>query len=162
MDLFIREAMKSDYESLLPLFSQLHEFHVFVRPDVYKENSTPVEQELFESQLNDDKQHIFVAIIGNEIVGVVVTKEEEVTENTFINARRVILINSLCVAATHRKKGIGKKLTKHVFDFGRTLKVDSIELGVSEENTSAIEFYRTIGMKTKSRKMELILNDRDA
>ncbi|WP_100407661.1 N-acetyltransferase [Bacillus solitudinis] len=34
----------------------------------------------------------------------------------------------------------------------------SIELGVSEENTSAIEFYRAIGMTTKSRKMEIILN----
>ncbi|WP_082306968.1 GNAT family N-acetyltransferase [Bacillus sp. FJAT-27245] len=53
---------------------------------------------------------------------------------------------------------MGKKLTKYVFEFGRSLKVDSIELGVSEENTSAIEFYRSIGMTTKSRKMGIILN----
>lgn len=158
MNIFIRNAKQSDYESLLPLFRQVHEFHVFVRPDLYKENSTPVEQEFFESQLIDGKQHIFVATISNDIVGVVVTKEEEVTENTFVKKRKVLFIKSLCVAETHRKKGIGKKLTKYVFDFGRSLKVDSIELGVSEENTSAIEFYRSIGMTTKSRKMEIILN----
>src|SRR6185312_7891987 len=81
INIFIRKAKQSDYESLLPLFRQVHEFHVFVRPDLYKENSTPVEQEFFESQLIDGKQHIFVATIGNDIVGVVVTKEEEVTEN---------------------------------------------------------------------------------
>ena len=49
-------------------------------------------------------------------------------------------------------------MTKFVFDFGKSLTVDSIELGVSEENTSAIEFYRSIGMTTKSRRMELKFN----
>jgi len=34
------------------------------------------------------------------------------------------------------------------------------ELGVSEENTTAIEFYRSIGMITKGRKMEITLNYR--
>lgn len=106
MDIFIRNAKQSDYESLLPLFRQVHDYHVFVRPDVYKENATPVGQEFFESQLIDDKQHISVAAIGDDIVGVVVTKEEEVTENTFVKARNVLFIKSLCVAETHRKKGI--------------------------------------------------------
>ncbi|MEN2766247.1 GNAT family N-acetyltransferase [Ornithinibacillus xuwenensis] len=157
MNIYIRNATQSDYESLLPLFRQVHEFHVFVRPDLYKENSTPVEQEFFESQLIDEKQHIFVATIGNDIVGFVVAKEDEVIENTFVNERNVIFIKSLCVSETHRKLGIGKKLMKHVFDFGSGLKIDSIELGVSEENLSAIEFYKSIGMATKSRKMELKL-----
>lgn len=85
------------------------------------------------------------------------TKEEEITENTFVKERKVLFIKSLCVSETHRKKGIGKKLTKHVFGFGKKLKVDSIELGVSEENTSAIEFYNSVGMTTKGRKMEIIL-----
>ncbi|TFE00602.1 GNAT family N-acetyltransferase [Jeotgalibacillus salarius] len=158
MNIFIRAASSSDYESLLPLFRQVHAFHVHVRPDLYKENDTPVEQAFFENQLIDDTQHIFVAVISNELVGVVVTKEEVVTENTFVNERKMLLVNSLCVAETHRKKGIGKKLTEYVFDFGRSLKVDSIELGVSEENTSAIEFYKSIGMTTKSRKMEIMLD----
>jgi ribosomal protein S18 acetylase RimI-like enzyme len=158
MDTSIRNAEQNDYESLLPLFRQVHNYHVFVRPDLYKENSTPVEREFFESQLIDDKQHIFVAAIGKEIVGVIVTKEEEIPENSFVKARKVLVINSLCVAETYRKKGIGKELTKFVFDFGKSLRVDSIELGVSEKNTSAIEFYRLIGMTTKSRKMEIIFN----
>ncbi|SDQ93115.1 GNAT family N-acetyltransferase [Virgibacillus salinus] len=158
MDISIRNVEQNDYDFLLPLFRQVHEFHVFVRPDLYKENITPVEQEFFESQLIDSKQHIFVATIGNDIVGVIVTKEEETIENSFVKARKVLVINSLCVAETHRKKGIGKKLTKYVFDFGRSLRVDGIELGVSEENTSAIEFYRSIGMTTKGRKMEVSLN----
>jgi diamine N-acetyltransferase len=158
MDISIRNANQSDYESLLPLFRQVHDLHVFDRPDLYKENSTPVGQELFESQLADIKQHIFVATIGIEIVGIVAMKEEEITENSFVNARKVLFINSLCVAETQRKKGIGKRILQYVFDFGKSLKVDSIELGVTEKNCSAIGFYESIGMTTKSRKMEFILN----
>ncbi|RDY70182.1 GNAT family N-acetyltransferase [Halobacillus trueperi] len=158
MNIAIRNAERNDYESLLPLFRQVHNFHVSVRPDLYIDNSNPVEQEFFERQLDDGKQHIFVATISGNIVGVIVTKEEETMENFFVKARNVLLINSLSVDETHRKKGNGKKLTEHVFDFGRGLKVDSIELGVSEQNTSAIEFYRSIGMTTKSRKMEMIFN----
>ncbi|MDP5276000.1 GNAT family N-acetyltransferase [Chengkuizengella axinellae] len=158
MDISIRKANKSDYEPSLCLFRQVHELHVSERPDLYKENSTPVSQEFFENQLNDVKQHIFVATIGNEIVGVIVMKEEEITENSFVKARKVLFINSLCIAEAQRKKGIGKTLMKYVFDFGRSLKVDSIELGVSEKNPDSIEFYESIGMTTKSRKMEIILN----
>ncbi|REJ11261.1 GNAT family N-acetyltransferase [Halobacillus trueperi] len=158
MEISIRKAEQDDYESLLPLFKQIHEFHVFARPDLYIENSTPVAQEFFKSQLMDGKQHIFVAAIGIDIVGVIVTMEEEIIQNSFVKARKVLFINSLCVSETHRKIGVGKKLTTYVFDFGRSLGVDSIELGVSEENTSAIDFYRSMGMTTKSRKMEMPFN----
>jgi diamine N-acetyltransferase len=158
MDISIRNANQGDYKSLIPLFREIHELHVCKRPDLYKENFTPVSQEFFESQLDDLKQHIFVAAIGIEIVGFVVMKEEEITENSFMKARKVLLINSLCVAETQRKKGIGKRLLQYVFDFGRSLNVDSIELGVSEKNSSAIEFYQSNGMATKSRKMEFIMN----
>lgn len=158
MNISIREAIKSDYDSLLPLFSQVHELHVSERPDLYKENSTPVGQEFFESQLVDPRQNIFVGTIGIEIVGFVVMKEEGVIENSFVNERKILNINSLCVAEIQRNKGVGKSLLQYVFDFGRSLEVDSVELGVSERNPSAIRFYESIGMATKSRKMEIILN----
>ena len=158
MNLSIRNADRSDYESLLPLFRQVHELHVCARPDLYLVNSTPVGQEVFESQLVDDQQHIFVANIGIEIVGIVVMKEEEITENSFVKAGKVLVINSLCVAETQRNKGIGKRIMQYVIEFGRSLKVDRIELGVLEKNSPAIEFYQSIGMTTKSRKMEFLMN----
>ncbi|KQL50011.1 acetyltransferase [Brevibacillus choshinensis] len=157
MDIFIRNANQDDYESLLSLFWQVHHLHVMERSDLYKKNSVPVGEEFFNNQLKDDKQHIFVATLGIEIVGVVVLKEEEIPENSFVNARKVLLVDSLCVADTIRQKGIGSKLMQHVFDFARGLKVDSIELGVLEKNQNAIHFYESIGMTTKSRKMEFRL-----
>ncbi|MED1954285.1 GNAT family N-acetyltransferase [Brevibacillus centrosporus] len=158
MEISIRSAQPDDYALLLSLFWQVHHLHVVERPDLYKKNATPVGEELFHNQLKDDKQQIFVATLGNEIVGVVVLKQEDIPENSFVNARKILLVDSLCVADSHRKKGIGRKLLQYVFDFGRGLKVDSIELGVIEENQNAIHFYQSMGMTTKSRKMEFRLD----
>ena len=44
MDISIRSAEQNDYDFLLPLFRQVHEMHVFVGPDLYIENSIPIEQ----------------------------------------------------------------------------------------------------------------------
>lgn len=57
-------------------------------------NSTPVGEEFFFSQLIDPKQHIFVATISIEIIGLVVTKEEDITENSFVNGRKMLYVNS--------------------------------------------------------------------
>ncbi|MGG0176459.1 N-acetyltransferase family protein [Gottfriedia acidiceleris] len=158
MEISIRNANQNDYESLLPLFRQVHDLHVFERPDLYKENSTPVGEEEFNNQLKDSKQHILVATLGTEIVGVAVLKEEEILENSFVNARKILLLNSLCVDDASRKKGIGRKLMQSVLDFAKELNVDSIELGVLESNQNAIHFYESIGMATKNRKMEFRLS----
>ncbi|MEH7349351.1 GNAT family N-acetyltransferase [Gottfriedia acidiceleris] len=158
MEISIRIANQEDYESLLPLFRQVHDLHVFERPDLYKENPTPVGEEEFNNQLKDDKHHILVAILGTEIVGAAVLKEEEISENSFVNARKILLVNSLCVDDASRKKGIGRKLMQSVIDFAKELDVDSIELGVSESNQNAIHFYESIGMATKNRKMEFRLS----
>jgi diamine N-acetyltransferase len=158
MNITIRNANRSDYEALLPLFRQVHDLHVCERPDLYKECSTPVDEAYYERQLADVHQYISVACIGTEIVGFVVMREEEIAENSFVNARKVLLIDSLCVAEDQRKMGIGKKIMQHVFDFGKELKVESIELGVLEKNLTAIKFYESIGLVTKSRKMEFVLN----
>lgn len=157
MVLKIRQARSDDYDSLVPLFRQVHDLHVHERPDIYKDNPLPVERDFFLNQITDSKQHVFVASSGTDIHAVVVTREEEIIANSFVNARKILYINSLCVTEDKRDKGIGRVMMEFVLEFGRKLKVDSIELGVSESNRSAIRFYESIGLKTKSRKMEFRL-----
>ncbi|MFD4706867.1 GNAT family N-acetyltransferase [Gottfriedia sp. NPDC058432] len=157
MEITIRNANQEDYESLISLFRQVHDLHVLERPDLYKENSTPVGEEEFNNQLKDDKQHIIVATLATKILGVAVLKEEEIPENSFVNARKILLLNSLCVDDASRKKGIGRKLMQYIIDFAKELNVDSVELGVSESNQKAIHFYESIGLTTKNRKMEFRL-----
>lgn len=44
------------------------------------------------AEARDPKQHIFVATISLEIIGLVVTKEEDITENSFVNARKILYV----------------------------------------------------------------------
>ena len=157
MKLKIREARIEDYDSLLPLFRQVHELHVIERPDIYNDNPIPVERDFYLNQIADSMQHIFVAYRGIDIYAVVVMREEEVTANSFVKARKILFVNSLCVAEEQRGNGIGKLMMGFVLDYGRKLNVESIELGVSESNRYAIQFYESIGLKTKSRRMEFRL-----
>jgi len=159
MEVKIREARKEDYDSLLPLFQQVHDLHVTERSDIYIENSTPVEYDFYLSQLSDSKQAIFVAYGGKDIYAVVALKQEEVVANSFLRNRRILFINSLCVVENQRGTGIGKKMMEFICEYGKKLNVDSIELGVLENNKSAIRFYESIGLRTKSRKMEFILDN---
>ena len=155
----IREARIEDYDSLLPLFRQVHELHVFERHDVFIDNPIPVERDFYMNQITDSTQHIFVAYEGVDIYAVVVLKEEEVVANSFVKARKILYVSSLCVAEDQRGNGIGKLMMEFVLDYGRKLDVDSIELGVSESNQSAIQFYESIGLNTKSRRMEFRLSE---
>ncbi|MCD4713921.1 MAG: GNAT family N-acetyltransferase [Clostridiales bacterium] len=157
MELKIREARIEDYDSLLPLFQQVHDLHVSERSDIYIENSSPVEHDFYLNQLSDCKQHIFVAYSGIDVYAVVVMREEKVMANSFLKARSILFINSLCVTEKQRGTGVGKMMMEFVFEYGRKLYVDSIELGVLENNKAAIQFYESIGLKTKSRKMEIRL-----
>ena len=84
-------------------------------------------------------------------------RQEEVVANSFLQNRSILFINSLCVKEKQRGTGVGKMMMEFVFEYGKKLNVDSIELGVLENNKSAIQFYESIGLKTKSRKMELRL-----
>lgn len=157
MSLIIRKAKPEDYDALLPLFQQVHGLHVLERPDIYTDTPTPVERDFYMKQMSDDKQHIFVASIGTNIDAVVVMKEEEVLENSFVKARKILVVNSLCVEKEKRGTGIGKAMMEFVFDYGRKIHVDSIELGVSNGNKAAMRFYESLGLRTKSRRMEFRL-----
>lgn len=72
--------------------------------------------------------------------------------------RKTLFVNELTVIEKYRGQGIGKYLFEFVIKKGRELKVQSIDLTVAEFNQSAIEFYKYIGMKTRSRRMEYIIS----
>lgn len=112
MDFIIRKATPEDYDNLLPLFQQVHDIHVVDRPD----NPTPVEWDFYMKQMYDDQQHLFVASEGAHIIAIVVMKEEEVVESSFVNDRKILVVNSLCVHKEKRGAGVGKAMMEFVIE----------------------------------------------
>ena len=48
MNIQIRLAKKTDYESVIKIMSQVQDMHVEWRPDIYKHNDNVISQDVFE------------------------------------------------------------------------------------------------------------------
>jgi ribosomal protein S18 acetylase RimI-like enzyme len=75
----------------------------------------------------------WVAISGDEIVGVTMTRDEWVTD--------------LWVRRDHRRTGVGRRLLAHAEVEIQSRGYRSIRLRVVKSNTRAVEFYRSHGWK---------------
>lgn len=53
--------------------------------------------------------------------------------------------------------GIGSLLFNHIVEYARLKEASSIQLLVWEFNRDAINFYESMGMSTRNRRMEIIL-----
>jgi len=126
----IRTARPDDFQALIPLFQQIHNQHVALRPDHYR----VAEQD--------------------GLAGVIVLKEDIVEGSGFVFDKHYLRIISLVVADTHQKQGVGKRLMQAAYAHAETIGCDKIELGVDDANQEAIAFYEALGMAVRSRRME--------
>jgi ribosomal-protein-alanine N-acetyltransferase len=61
-----------------------------------------------------------------------------------------IHINTLAVAASHRRRGIATTLLRFVFDEGRTAGMRRATLDVRRSNEAALQLYRRLGFVVKA------------
>lgn len=149
----IRTARPDDFQALIPLFQQIHEQHVALRPDHYRPHEMPVSEDLFLSQLDRSDFEILIAEYKG-LAGVIVLKEDIIEGSGFVFDKHYLRVISLVVADTHQKQGVGKRLMQAAYAHAKTIGCDRIELGVDDANQEAIAFYEALGMSVRSRRME--------
>lgn len=149
----IREAKQTDFESFKNLQKQIHDMHVQERPDIYREHH--LELEAFEQLLAEKK----VYLVENDtlVLAYAIIRLEESQDDVRKNKvhRKVVVIDEICVDDDYRSQEIGNFLFGKAILFAKEQGATGIELGVWEFNQSAIHFYESLGMTTKTRKMEL-------
>ena len=67
--------------------------------------------------------------------------------------RRVAVVENLAVREDVRRAGIGRALMDHAQRWAEDLGATEIDLNVHEFNQAAIDFYRSLGYATSSRRM---------
>lgn len=149
----IRTARPDDFQALIPLFQQIHDQHVALRPDHYRPHEMPVPEDLFLSQLENPDYALLVAE-QDGLAGVIVLKEDSVEGSGFVFDKHYLRVISLVVADTHQKQGVGRRLMQAAYAHAETIGCDKIELGVDDANQEAIVFYEALGMAVRSRRME--------
>lgn len=152
----IREATKQDYKSINKLIVEVHNLHLEVRSDYFKENDTPLNKGDYEELLDKEECKIFlVETQCKEVIACTTLRLVETEENSILIQRKFVYMEDLCVKEQYRGKGIGELLFNRAAEYTKEIGVSSLELSVWEFNESAIRFYESMGMKTRTRKMAI-------
>ena len=153
MDVKIRIANKSDYESVIKIMSQVQDMHVEWRPDIYRHNDNLIPNDVFNKIIENET--FYVTESDNGVVGVLEIGFRHIESPSHVT-RDFIFIDTMAIDENYRGMGIGHKM----FDFINAIKkeknLDGIELQVNARNRAAYEMYRKYGFTEKSINMELL------
>ena len=139
MDIIIRPAETSDFDSVVHILNQVQALHVNWRPDIYKESKDFFSLDAFQDAL--DKEAFYVAESEHRIIGILELTYRHIEFPSMLT-RDVIYIGH------------------HFFEMLKDLKkekhFDGIELQVNAKNVAAYEMYKKYGFTEKSINMELL------
>ena len=154
MKISVRKATINDYNILRELFDELDTFHRDNLPHLFQKTSGPVREQDYYSELIADKNtSLFVAELGEKLVGFVHAIIRDTPVIPIFVPRRYTIIDSILVKSEFQNHGIGRKLINVVQEWAITKGATSIELNVYEFNKTAISFYEKLGYHPYSRKM---------
>lgn len=153
MNIQIRLAKESDYESVVRIMSQVQDMHVEWRPDIYQHNDELIPQDVFEKILENDT--FYVAENVDSVVGLLQIAYRHV-ESPFHVTRNFIFIDSMAIDEKYRGMGIGHKMFDYLKQLKQEKNLDGIELQVNARNRVAYEMYTKYGFTEKSINMELL------
>ena len=139
MDIIIRPAETSDFDSVVHILNQVQALHVNWRPYIYKESKDFFSLNAFQDAL--DKEAFYVAESEHRIIGIL--------ELTY----RHIEFPSML---SRDEMGIGHHFFEMLKDLKKEEHFDGIELQVNAKNVAAYEMYKKCGFTEKSINMELL------
>jgi ribosomal protein S18 acetylase RimI-like enzyme len=159
MTLQIREALRSDLDSLVRLHEPLHQLFVRSSPRLAKEAIDPREvRDFFEAVLDGPESTIAVAGIDGVVSGFIWFHVVALPERLFGRASRHLYIIAIAVAPGAQRRGVGSALVRHVKARALEEKAEEILLDVYPANSSAQQFYKASGFLAVTEKLRLPLD----
>ncbi len=152
----IRIADINDFEEVYKLLEQILKFHLYRRPDIFKDGTVITEKQYME-MIENPNEAILLWIEDDKVVGLCHMIKKEIIGMAILNDRVQAFIEDFVVDSEYRFKGIGRKLFEKAKEQAKEWKVASLELNVWEVNKEAVCFYNKMGLKVKSRRMECII-----
>ena len=138
----IRKLTINDFEIVESVIAKLHKIHVVNRPYFYIENEHPISKKEYKAMLNNQDKINIAYIVDDKIAGVCLATIKDKIEKS-------IYIDDIFVLEEFRHQGIATKLYKKVKSIANNIGAKRIDLTVWQFNNTAINFYKSLGMKTQ-------------
>jgi len=152
--LAIREATVRDYDALCIVVEEVDRAHRHALPDRFQASAGPARsREFIVDAVQADDVGLFVAEIGEQVVGLVHTILKDTPALTVLVPRRYAVVDNLCVLPAHRRCGVGRALLKAAEGWAGSRGATSIELTVYAFNQAACDFYTELGFRILSHRL---------
>lgn len=156
-EVVIRRAEERDIPQIGALLYQVHRVHSDARPDLFKKGARKYDEKALKKILHDDGSPVFVYDAGERIAGYAFCVFRQFPPESSMTDVKSLYIDDLCVDEAFRGRHIGTELYRHVLAFAKESGCYNVTLNVWADNTSAVRFYESIGMRVQRIGMEQIL-----
>ena len=159
-NMIIRKAEEKDIPRIIELLGQVLQIHADIRPDIFIPGTTKYTVGELTELLKNEEKPIYVAVNESDVcVGYAFCQLQKQPFSNNMVQFKSLFIDDLCVDQQARGQHIGESLFEHVKKEARKMHCYEVTLNVWSGNTSAEKFYEKMGMKTKERQMEYILDN---
>lgn len=153
----IRLAKEKDIPKMGDLLSQVDLVHHKGRPDIFKIGKKYSDDEL-RILLKDESRPILVFTDEkDEVLGYCFCIIQQHISNSVLTDIKTLYIDDLCVDENCRGKHIGKALYEAAVNLAKEKECYNLTLNVWSCNSSAMEFYKSMGLVPQKVGMEKIL-----
>jgi len=157
MLVIVRPAVKEDHPAIVPIGLETQGLHANAHPEIFMQGMSGVPFEYFSQLLERKDTMAFVAALEGRIVGYVLMKVLDVSQQELLVARHEAVIDDIAILKAHQGQGVGRQLFQACAEWAKAQGAVSLDLRVWDFNKNAIAFYERLGMKTVSRIMSLPL-----
>ena len=159
MDFIIRTAVPEDCHRILPLQEQISKLHFEGRPDLFKDEIRTYTEVQFEEWINSPTHVLLIAELNGEIAGYAFSWVIQYRDHPTYRDFDSFYIDDICVLEKFRRKGIGRALIERCKEEAKQLGCKNVDLGVWSFNKNAVAFYESCGMKERTKRMEINLEE---
>lgn len=151
----LRTAKPSDLSRIMNLLHQVNDVHAEGRPDLFVKGHTKYSEEEALQIIANPATPVFVLSDDDDILmAYCFCKIQDHTSDAHLAPVKTLYIDDLCVDEKARGQHLGSRLYAYVKDWAKQKAFHNITLNVWAENTSAIRFYESLGLRPYKFAME--------
>ena len=159
MNFNVRKAVLEDCHRILPLQEQISTLHFEGRPDLFKKEVRTYTEEMFQQWLDSPTHVLLIAEADGEIAGYAISWVIQYRNHPTYRDFDSFYIDDVCVLKKFHRHGIGRALMGRCIEEARCRRGKKVDLNVWSFNKDAIAFYESCGLKERTKRMELRLED---
>jgi GNAT superfamily N-acetyltransferase len=156
--LVVRTGTHDDYEAVAAMQREIQEAHWQAAPRYYQPPSPEtLTRATFDGWLADANRELVVVALAGRVVGYAWLILHERAADNIRPAMRIVEIGQLCVTASERGHGYGRRLLDEIDARARARKADTLELTAWLFNRDAIDVYEKHGFAPLWQRMSRAL-----